>query len=85
MVADSPYYAVTDAAGKFELDGVPPGKYEIVAWHEGWHVVGEQATFDVSTSRKVDRPIFSEPKTWQKEVTVSPNGTTIVDFTVGEN
>jgi Polysaccharide lyase family 4, domain II len=62
MVADNPYYTVTDEKGKFELGGVPPGKYEIVAWHEGWHVVGQQASFDVSTSEKVDRPLFSERK-----------------------
>ena len=29
-----PYYAVTDESGRFELTDVPPGQYEIVAWHE---------------------------------------------------
>jgi len=84
MVADNPYYTVTDDEGKFELRGVPPGEYEIVAWHEGWHVVGQQASFDVSTSKKVDRPIFSEPKTSQKEVSVGPNGTAVVNFVIAE-
>jgi plastocyanin len=32
-VVDSPYYAVTRADGSFELAGVPPGTYPIVAWH----------------------------------------------------
>jgi hypothetical protein len=84
IVADNPYYAVTDDRGKFELGGVPPGQYEIVAWHEGWHVAGQRASFDVSTSDKVDRPIFSEPKTWQKEVVVSPNGTAEVNFVLAD-
>lgn len=29
-----PWFAVTDARGAFELTGVPPGDYVIVAWHE---------------------------------------------------
>ena len=38
VVEDSPYYAVTDETGAFELDDVPPGDYDIIASHEG---VGE--------------------------------------------
>ena len=33
-VFESPYFAVTDARGRFRLDSVPPGKYRLVAWHE---------------------------------------------------
>lgn len=33
-VIEHPYYAVTDASGKFELKDVPPGTYTLVAWHE---------------------------------------------------
>ena len=33
-VLDHPYWAVTDANGKFELKTVPPGTYTIEAWHE---------------------------------------------------
>lgn len=29
----SPYYAVAGEDGKFEIKGVPPGKYKVVAWH----------------------------------------------------
>ncbi len=37
-VFDHPYFAVTDADGKFELQGVPAGKWRIVYWHEnGFH------------------------------------------------
>ena len=31
---DHPYYAVTKPDGSFSIDGVPPGKYTLVAWHE---------------------------------------------------
>jgi hypothetical protein len=33
-VFESPYYAVTDASGAFQLDSVPPGKYHLRVWHE---------------------------------------------------
>jgi plastocyanin len=33
-VLDNPYYDVTSADGKFTLDDLPPGDYEIEAWHE---------------------------------------------------
>lgn len=32
-----PYYAVTDAAGRFTIKDVPPGKYTVRVWHEGWN------------------------------------------------
>jgi hypothetical protein len=32
-VLDHPYFAQTDAKGAFSIDGVPPGKYQIRAWH----------------------------------------------------
>jgi plastocyanin len=33
-VFDHPYYAVTDADGKFEIKNAPAGKFRIVFWHE---------------------------------------------------
>jgi hypothetical protein len=32
-VLDHPYYAQTSAAGAFTIDGIPPGKYHVRAWH----------------------------------------------------
>lgn len=34
MVMTTPYYATTDAAGDYSLDGVPPGEYEFSVWYE---------------------------------------------------
>jgi plastocyanin len=34
VVVDTPYYAQADAAGAFTIKGVPPGEYELKAWHE---------------------------------------------------
>ena len=33
-VLQHPFFAVTDASGKFEIKGVPAGTYTVVAWHE---------------------------------------------------
>ena len=33
-VLEHPFFAVTDAAGKFEIKNLPPGKYCLGVWHE---------------------------------------------------
>ena len=34
FVVDSPFYAKAQASGAFSIRGVPPGRYELAAWHE---------------------------------------------------
>jgi hypothetical protein len=34
VVAEHPYYAVTDPSGAFRIPGVPPGKYRLRMWQE---------------------------------------------------
>ena len=84
IVAKNPYYAVTDEDGNFELTQVPPGQYEIVAWHEGWRVVGESPVYDLATQVRVKRPVFSDPIMWSKQVAVSTRDSVEVNFTLGE-
>jgi hypothetical protein len=84
MVVSHPYYTVTDEDGNFRLTGVPPGEYQIEAWHEGWKVVGQGTLYDVMTQVRVQRPIFSEPMEWTKKVTVPSNGTATVNFMMSE-
>jgi hypothetical protein len=80
MVAPHPYYAVTDESGQFEFTAVPPGTYQIVAWHEGWGVARKKQVYDVLSQHVVDRPIFTEPKSWEKPVTVTGGQMSVVNF-----
>lgn len=82
MVVRHPYYAVTDESGRFQLIDVPPGTYQIIAWHEGWNLMGKEQSFDVLTEKKVDRPVFSEPKSWEKTVTVGGNQNATINFII---
>ncbi|HEY3381022.1 MAG TPA: carboxypeptidase regulatory-like domain-containing protein [Vicinamibacterales bacterium] len=33
VVVQNPYFGVTDKAGHFAIDGVPPGSYTLAVWH----------------------------------------------------
>jgi len=84
LVVQHPYYTVTNERGEFKLADVPPGEYEIVAWHEGWTIVREESVMDVDAHQEVHRPIFSDPKVWEKHVSVPAGGTATVNFEISE-
>ena len=61
---DHPYFAVTDSQGRFEIGGIPPGSYTLVAWHSGYNIVRFTAS----------RPVYDEPHVTRKTVTIAPQG-----------
>lgn len=65
-----PYYAVTDAEGRYRIPDVPPGQYVMRVWHEGWRVVGTEA----------GRPQYSSPIVLSRTLSVSQRQETTVDF-----
>ncbi|MEE9256657.1 MAG: carboxypeptidase regulatory-like domain-containing protein, partial [bacterium] len=78
-VVDHPYYALTDAEGRFTIKGVPPGKYTLKAWHEGWNIT--------KTVKKNGKPVFYEyaaPVEVAKQVAVSAAGSVSVEFKLKE-
>ena len=84
LVVKHPYYAVTDEHGSYKLPDVPPGEYEIVAWHEGWQILSEAKVLDVGAQVEVKRPMYSSPTSWAKKVTVKAGEPTLLDFTISE-
>jgi hypothetical protein len=34
VVLDNPFFTSPDAQGRFAIEGIPPGEYTVVAWHE---------------------------------------------------
>jgi plastocyanin len=51
-VVDHPYFAVTDAAGKYSLPALPPGTYRIEAWQEACEPVSKE--IDVTSGAGLD-------------------------------
>ncbi len=52
-VLDHPYFAVSDASGKFTLKGLPPGTYTIEAWHEKLGATTQSVTLGAKETKDV--------------------------------
>jgi hypothetical protein len=71
VVRDNPYFAVTDETGAFRIDNVPPGKYKVVAWHEGWKATGRD---------KDGRVVSDAPRGLAREVMIPARGEAAIEF-----
>ncbi len=71
LVRDNPYFAVSDEGGRFRIGEIPPGRYRVVAWHEGWLVAGRD---------KDGRVVYDAPRVLSQDVTVPAKGQVTVDF-----
>ncbi|MBI1847527.1 MAG: carboxypeptidase regulatory-like domain-containing protein [Candidatus Rokubacteria bacterium] len=71
VVHDSPYVAVTDERGAYTIDGIPPGRYRVTLWHEGYRARGAD---------REGRPRWEEPRTVTRAVTIAPHGSARLDF-----
>ena len=54
VIVDNPYYTVTDAEGKFEIKDVPPGTYDVMAWHPFIPVLKGTITIGAGREAKLD-------------------------------
>lgn len=54
FVMDQPYYAVTDASGKFAIADLPAGDYEVEVWHEKLGQKVEKVTVPGGAAATVD-------------------------------
>lgn len=55
-VLDHPYFAVSEAGGKFEIKGLPPGKYTLEIWHELYKPV----TVEIEIGAAAPKPLAVE-------------------------
>lgn len=81
FVDDHPYYAVTDAQGRFALPRVPAGRYELTAWLPNWRVERQERDPE---SALVARQFFGPPLTATQTVEVVPAGVCETAVTLGE-
>ena len=54
-----PYFDVSDKNGSFEIGDIPPGKYKLIAWHEGYNI--KEFASD-------SRPVYDDPHIIEKEI-----------------
>ncbi|HSF19797.1 MAG TPA: carboxypeptidase regulatory-like domain-containing protein [Vicinamibacteria bacterium] len=54
VVLQNPYFAVTDKAGHYQIEGVPPGDYTVAVWHWKTKAQPTPVTVDAAKPATVD-------------------------------
>jgi hypothetical protein len=75
VVAEHPYYAITDADGNYVINDIPPGEYRLAMWHEGVRVV----RVDKDRGRTV-RYEYEEPYLTESQVVIQAGRSSRVNF-----
>lgn len=55
LVLDHPWCAVTDSEGRFEIEGLPPGRHELTLWHERVGYLDRKWTVDIVPGKTTAR------------------------------
>lgn len=50
FMVDNPYYTVTDSEGRFTIKDIPPGRYDVIAWHP--FIPSQKGTITVKADRE---------------------------------
>jgi len=53
VVGPHPFVAITEADGRFRFDGVPPGRYTLVTWHERFGIKTSTVRVDGAVQTRV--------------------------------
>lgn len=61
VVAANPYYAVTGEGGRFELDALPPGNYQLKVWQETLGEMEKDVVVEAGKTTKVDFTFVPKP------------------------
>jgi hypothetical protein len=54
LVLENPYFAATDAHGRYTISHVPPGTYKLRAWHERLPSATKEITVTDKGETRVD-------------------------------
>ncbi len=79
FVCDHPYYAVTDADGRFRFASVPAGLYDLVAWHPNWVVVGTERNPETG---QPSRLVYAPPLEVSRPVAVNRGRPVLANLTL---
>jgi hypothetical protein len=77
MVAESPYYSMTDTDGNYVIDDIPPGEYWLTMWHEGVRV-----TKVVKEGTRTVRYEYEDPYVAESQLTIERGQSSRVDFSM---
>ncbi|MDW8301404.1 MAG: carboxypeptidase regulatory-like domain-containing protein [Bacteroidia bacterium] len=77
IAVNHPYNALTDNNGNFEIKDIPPGKYKVRAWHEGYKIANKEKKDNGDYSYT-----FEPPYVVEKEVEIKPGAKTELNFEI---
>ncbi|MFQ5688448.1 MAG: carboxypeptidase regulatory-like domain-containing protein [Candidatus Scalindua sp.] len=63
VVKDSPYYAISDENGNYKIEDIPPGTYNVQAWHEA---LGRRENIGISVKANGDTKVDFQLKKKKK-------------------
>jgi hypothetical protein len=54
VVLDNPFYASPASDGQYMIEGIPPGEYRVVAWHERARVAARTVRIEAGKDAVLD-------------------------------
>lgn len=79
FVCDHPYYAVTEADGRFRFPYVPAGQYELVAWHPNWEIARTERNPETGLPFRL---VYAPPLETSRAVAVARGRTVLANLTL---
>jgi hypothetical protein len=79
FVDEHPYFCRSNADGRFQLEQVPAGNYDLICWLPNWHKHGHDRDPE---STRFSRWYFAEPLEVSQPVSVKSGVTSEVSFSV---
>lgn len=54
LVLQNPFFATVTPGGAFKITGIPPGTYNLIAWHDYWEPVNQSVTIRSGKTTQAD-------------------------------